>query len=312
MIPLLVEKFGLERVSYCLGIFAQCVYPLAFLYANDKKINPVETSLIRGILLMVINFAIIRYYDMGVDFKYDVTWWNLFKRNGIVVIHGLAITAAQFFLPLPIVHTINFFAPIFIFIIDYFENGVRINRAQFISLMVGVLGIITTLNDELVAKLMDPEYEMKTDFKNYISLDPTEFTLYGLALIGVMFLWAYGLLRVRMFYKNNHTHTNFHLGICFIISSAFLYPFSVTKKSDLTTLAWSVIYTGLPLTIAQLCVTAALAMNRKSVQIIILTGIPVFIGYLLSYYRYEEVIKPMEALGSCMILVGLLGVINCG
>jgi drug/metabolite transporter (DMT)-like permease len=173
MIPLLVEKFGLERVSYCLGIFAQCVYPLAFLYANDKKINPVETSLIRGILLMVINFAIIRYYDMGVDFKYDVTWWNLFKRNGIVVIHGLAITAAQFFLPLPIVHTINFFAPIFIFIIDYFENGVRINRAQFTSLMVGVLGIITTLNDELVAKLMDPEYEMKTDFKNYISLDPT-------------------------------------------------------------------------------------------------------------------------------------------
>ena len=69
---------------------------------------------------MILNYAIVRYYDMGLDYKYDVNFNNIFKRNLIVVIHGLAITAAQFYLPLPIVHTVNFFAPIFIFIIDYF------------------------------------------------------------------------------------------------------------------------------------------------------------------------------------------------
>ena len=69
---------------------------------------------------MVLNYAIVRYYDMCVDYKYDVNFKNILKRNFIMVVHGLAITAAQFYLPLPIVHTINFFAPIFIFVIDYF------------------------------------------------------------------------------------------------------------------------------------------------------------------------------------------------
>jgi len=69
---------------------------------------------------MLVNFAIIRYYDMGLDYKYDVNFYNLFKRNTIVVVHGLAIATAQFYMPLPIVHTINFSAPIFIIIIDYF------------------------------------------------------------------------------------------------------------------------------------------------------------------------------------------------
>jgi hypothetical protein len=57
---------------------------------------------------------------MTLDFKYDVTFNNLFKRNFIMALHGLAMGTAQFYLPLPIVHTISFFSPIFVFIIDYF------------------------------------------------------------------------------------------------------------------------------------------------------------------------------------------------
>ena len=69
---------------------------------------------------MALNYTIASYYGTTLDFKYDVNFWNLLKRNSIMVIHGLAIAAAQFYLPLPIVHTVSFFAPIFIFIIDYF------------------------------------------------------------------------------------------------------------------------------------------------------------------------------------------------
>lgn len=57
---------------------------------------------------------------------------------------------------------------------------------------------------------------------------------------------------------------------------------------------------------------ASLSLNKKTGQLIVLTGIPVFIGYLLSYYMYGESIKPMELAGSVLILIGLLGVINCG
>jgi hypothetical protein len=120
MIPLLADTFGAERMSYVLFGLSQVFFPLAFVYANDHKMHTIETNLVRGMVSMLLNFAIVRYYGMGLDYKYDVNFNNIFKRNLIVVIHGLAITAAQFYLPLPIVHTINFFAPIFIFIIDYF------------------------------------------------------------------------------------------------------------------------------------------------------------------------------------------------
>lgn len=84
---------------------------------------------------------------MSLDYKYDVNFKNIFKRNVIMVIHGLAITVSQFYLPLPIVHTINFFAPVFIFVIDYLENGVRINRAQTLFLFLSILGLVSTVNN---------------------------------------------------------------------------------------------------------------------------------------------------------------------
>lgn len=120
MIPWLAEKYGAERMSYLLFGTSQVLFPLAFIYANDNKLNMVETSMVRGIASVLLNFSIARYYDMSLDYKYDVNFVNLFKRNFIMVIHGLAMAAAQFYLPLPIVHTISFFAPIFIFVIDYF------------------------------------------------------------------------------------------------------------------------------------------------------------------------------------------------
>jgi len=154
--------------------------------------------------------------------------------------------------------------------------------------MFGVFGILCTLNDELITKILDPEYELVTDFKNYISLDPKEFTIYASILVVIMFFWAYGILRVRTFHKGNHTYVNFHLGLLFVISSGFLYPLKVTQRTDFSTLCIAGLMTGLPLTIGQLLFTAGLALNKKSGQIVVLTGIPVLIGYLISYFRYGE------------------------
>lgn len=96
---------------------------------------------------MILNFGIVRYYEMRLDYKYEVNFRNILKRNIIMVIHGLAMTVSQFYLPLPIVHTINFFAPIFIFIIDYFENGVKISKIQFFFLIFSILGLLCTINN---------------------------------------------------------------------------------------------------------------------------------------------------------------------
>jgi len=97
-----------------------------------------------------------------------------------------------------------------------------------------------------------------------------------------------------------------------VISSGFLYPNRVVKKTELSKMFIAFFATGLPLALGQLFFVAGLGLNKKTGQLIILTGIPVIIGYLVSYIRYGEMIKPMETIGSFLILIGLIGVINCG
>ena len=43
---------------------------------------------------------------------------------------GWGLAYSQFYLPLPIVHTLNGSGPLFVFIVDYFLNGIKINRKQ--------------------------------------------------------------------------------------------------------------------------------------------------------------------------------------
>lgn len=143
-------------------------------------------------------------------------------------------------------------------------------------------------------------------------MDPLHFSLYGLALIGVMFLWAYGLLRVRTFVKNTHVHANFHMGLCYLVSSGILYPLRVSKPSDLSVIFKAFFYTALPLAIAQSFMVAGIGLNKKTGQLIMLTALPVMIGYAVSYYRYGEKINSMQVIGSLILLIGVFGVINCG
>lgn len=110
--------------------------------------------------------------------------------------------------------------------------------------------------------------------------------MFSLGLIGIMFLWAYGLLRVRTFYKNHHTYVNFHLGLMFTMASGILYPYQVKKKSDFWTLFIGIFMTGLPLALGQLVFVAGLGLNKKTGQIVLLTGLPVFVSYIVSYFRY--------------------------
>jgi drug/metabolite transporter (DMT)-like permease len=84
---------------------------------------------------------------MALDYKYSHNFKHMIIRNSIFVAHGLALTMIQFYLPLPMVYTINSSAPIFIFIMDYFINGIKINKIQLFSLLFGVIGILFTIND---------------------------------------------------------------------------------------------------------------------------------------------------------------------
>ena len=198
MIDWLCSIYGNEKISYIIFAIAQVIMPFGFLYANEHNIDPFQTTLLRGFALVLVNVIIARYYGMTLDLKYDVNFYVLIKENGCFVMQTLALTFAQFYLPLPIVYTIGFLEPIFIFVIDYFVNKVSITKGQLYCVVICILGITICINEPLVYKIIDPSYETSTEFKNYISLDPLHFSLYGLALVAIMFVYCYGLLLTRI------------------------------------------------------------------------------------------------------------------
>ena len=81
-----------------------------------------------------------------------------------MIFYAASTGVAQFYLPLPIVHTICGSGPIFVFIIDYYVNGVRINPKQFVGIVISVVGLVLTINGGLFIKYFNPEFETHSEF----------------------------------------------------------------------------------------------------------------------------------------------------
>lgn len=64
-----------------------------------------------------------------------------------MVVHLLTMGFSQFILPLPIVHTVNVCGIIFVFIIDFYLNGIEIVRQQFYGIIIAIVGVLITANN---------------------------------------------------------------------------------------------------------------------------------------------------------------------
>ncbi len=71
--------------------------------------------------------------------------WQLL-RNGIMALHGLIYAWSLFYLPLPIVVTLNSSSPIFAAFFDRVIYGTLLNRPQLCWLLVAFSGVILTAN----------------------------------------------------------------------------------------------------------------------------------------------------------------------
>ena len=69
---------------------------------------------------------------------------------------------SQFVLPLPIVYSITVSGPIFVFIFDYYMNGIAINSKQLIGIIVGVSGLLLTINGRVLITYFDPSFNSET------------------------------------------------------------------------------------------------------------------------------------------------------
>ena len=114
-----------------------------------------ETALARGIAVLFLNFIIARIFNIDIDFKDAHNLKFLNQRNIIVTLQGIIYTLSNFYLPLPIVSTLNCTGPIFIFVLDYYMNGTKLFRSQIYGVLIGLAGVIFTVNGAILLSFLD-------------------------------------------------------------------------------------------------------------------------------------------------------------
>ena len=144
-----------DRLAIILMIVGCLFFSGGFIFANEQKMHPIITGLTRGFSLVCICCLLSSYYSLSLAFKstYILKWQVI--RNGIMVIHGLAYTWVQFYLPLPIAITLGNTSPIFIYVYDYYLYGITINRKQFFFLIISVIGVILAANGSYFITIID-------------------------------------------------------------------------------------------------------------------------------------------------------------
>ena len=75
-----------------------------------------------------------------------------------MLLDTLLFGLSQFYLPMPIVHTIGSTGTLFIILLDHFINGVKLNRKQVVGVVVSFLGMILVINGKWLIHYVDPNY----------------------------------------------------------------------------------------------------------------------------------------------------------
>ena len=82
---------------------------------------------------------------------------------------GWSVALSHFYIPIPVIHTLSGTGPIFVFVIDYYKNGVNINKKQLVGIILGICGLILTVNGRILMSWIDPTFSLDSEFKNYKS-----------------------------------------------------------------------------------------------------------------------------------------------
>lgn len=77
-------------------------------------------------------------------------------------VYSAFVGLSQFILPLPVVHTINSSGSLFVFVIDFVINKVKINCQQAIGIFIGFCGVLLAANGKLIMAYFTHEYDKQT------------------------------------------------------------------------------------------------------------------------------------------------------
>ena len=221
-----------------------------------------------------------------------------------MLFYGFMMAFSQLVLPLPIVHTLGASGNLFVFIWDYLINGVTVNREQLKGIVVGVIGVLLAINGRILLQIVDPDYEMETDFENYKTKDPLIMTIVSFGLGFATVCWAYAVVITKKLEKTNAIQANFHQAIILLLGSALFYPL-LESKTDLKTLALGMLLSGIPSALCQLLFVGSLMLSPNTGILTMIPFTDLIWAYLLSMFRYNESPNIFCSVGVVLVVIGV-------
>lgn len=182
-------------------------------------------------------------------------------------------------------------------------NGIGINSKQAIGIVVGFMGSLIAVNGNILTKLIDEDYVYHSKFQNYITDDPVVKGLFSLVFLGAMAVWAIGIVITKKA-RANTFQINYMLGLVFVVSGGFVYPY-IEAKSKPIDLLMCLFTTGLPLVFGQWFFIASLQMTKNHGVLNMMNFITIFIGLLISMLRYHEMPNFITLCGIGLVFVGV-------
>lgn len=183
-----------------------------------------ETTMIRGIMGMVSNYLICYLGRFDITFSNVQSFKYLVTRSILLAMTSLFVGASQFILPLSIVHTIISSSTLFIFVIDYLINGVRINVKQGVGIAIGLIGVVLACNGRLITTLINPDYKYETKYQNYITDNIYLISLFTICMVVMMAGWAYAIVITKSLHYNMF-QVNYLFGIVGVFVGGTLSQF---------------------------------------------------------------------------------------
>ena len=244
-----------------------------------------------------------RLYGTPIDMKNPSNFRYLVLRASMMTIHSFFFALSMFILPLPIVHTINCTGTLFIFLIDYLLNNVKINSKQSVGIFIGIIGAMLTTNGSLISHYFFADEDTKTDFANYITHDPLIITLFSFLFMAGVACWALGIVVTKRAHSNTFL-INYTLGFAFIAYGGLSYPFFENKCTKMD-LVIGIFTLGIPLIIGQWFYIGSLTMTKNTGVLNIMNFVTIIIGYLFSIFRYHESPNWIATSGVVLVFIGV-------
>lgn len=126
-----------------------------FLYPNEHKMSPFETSISRYTLMFFVTYIHCRINGSPMVFFNRPHEKTLIFRNIIIAFHGFVVAFIQFYLPLATFHTLVISGQVFIFLANYYLKGVTITKRQAICAGISFLGLALTINGRYLIELFN-------------------------------------------------------------------------------------------------------------------------------------------------------------